>query len=107
MSELSHSLSLDNSNIPPHLILILLHCIHFAARSFPLLSTHRTHTTSSMDLSALGSSLPPGLADAERDMGDKFRGMSRAHRSHHLAARGVAIVVLDDVADACPSQPPR
>ncbi|RSH83818.1 hypothetical protein EHS25_005433 [Saitozyma podzolica] len=26
-----------------------------------------------MDLSALGSSLPPGLADAERDMGDKFR----------------------------------
>ncbi|WVQ97906.1 hypothetical protein IAU59_005023 [Kwoniella sp. CBS 9459] len=26
-----------------------------------------------MDLSGLGSSLPPGLADAERDMGDKFR----------------------------------
>ncbi|RSH78833.1 uncharacterized protein EHS24_001752 [Apiotrichum porosum] len=26
-----------------------------------------------MDLSALNSSLPPGLADAERDMGDKFR----------------------------------
>jgi hypothetical protein len=27
-----------------------------------------------MDLSALSSTLPPGLADAERDMGDKFRG---------------------------------
>ncbi|WWC59429.1 uncharacterized protein I303_101985 [Kwoniella dejecticola CBS 10117] len=26
-----------------------------------------------MDLSTLGSTLPPGLADAERDMGDKFR----------------------------------
>ncbi|OCF37492.1 hypothetical protein I316_00616 [Kwoniella heveanensis BCC8398] len=26
-----------------------------------------------MDLSGLGTSLPPGLADAERDMGDKFR----------------------------------
>ncbi|ORX34463.1 hypothetical protein BD324DRAFT_636028 [Kockovaella imperatae] len=26
-----------------------------------------------MDLSALGTTLPPGLADAERDMGDKFR----------------------------------
>lgn len=29
-----------------------------------------------MDLSALNSTLPPGLADAERDMGDKFRGES-------------------------------
>ncbi|WWC67766.1 uncharacterized protein I206_101678 [Kwoniella pini CBS 10737] len=26
-----------------------------------------------MDLSTLGTTLPPGLADAERDMGDKFR----------------------------------
>ena len=30
-----------------------------------------------MDLSSLDSTLPPALADAERDMGDKFRGMSR------------------------------
>jgi hypothetical protein len=31
-----------------------------------------------MDLSALGSTLPPGLgADVERDMGDKFRGEYR------------------------------
>jgi hypothetical protein len=29
-----------------------------------------------MDLSSLDSTLPPALADAERDMGDKFRGMS-------------------------------
>lgn len=29
-----------------------------------------------MDLSALGNTLPPGLADAEREMGDKFRGES-------------------------------
>jgi hypothetical protein len=28
-----------------------------------------------MDLSSLDSTLPPALADAERDMGDKFRGM--------------------------------
>ena len=27
-----------------------------------------------MDLSSLDSTLPPALADAERDMGDKFRG---------------------------------
>ena len=33
-----------------------------------------------MDLSALGSTLPPGLgADVERDMGDKFRGKRCAH----------------------------
>ena len=31
-----------------------------------------------MDLSSLDSTLPPALADAERDMGDKFRGMSRS-----------------------------
>jgi len=30
-----------------------------------------------MDLSSLDSTLPPALADAERDMGDKFRGMFR------------------------------
>lgn len=30
-----------------------------------------------MDLSSLDSTLPPALADAERDMGDKFRGESR------------------------------
>lgn len=36
-----------------------------------------------MDLSALGSTLPPGLADAERDMGDKFRG------AHHGLIRKV------------------
>ena len=29
-----------------------------------------------MDLSSLNSTLPPALADAERDMGDKFRGKS-------------------------------
>jgi hypothetical protein len=29
-----------------------------------------------MDLSSLDSTLPPALADAERDMGDKFRGRS-------------------------------
>jgi hypothetical protein len=28
-----------------------------------------------MDLSSLDSTLPPALADAEQDMGDKFRGM--------------------------------
>jgi hypothetical protein len=27
-----------------------------------------------MDLSSLDSTLPPALADAEREMGDKFRG---------------------------------
>lgn len=31
-----------------------------------------------MDLSSLDSTLPPALADAERDMGDKFRGMSHS-----------------------------
>lgn len=34
--------------------------------------------TDAMDLSALNSTLPPGLADVEREMGDKFRGASRA-----------------------------
>lgn len=29
-----------------------------------------------MDLSALNSTLPQGLAEAERDMGEKFRGES-------------------------------
>lgn len=27
-----------------------------------------------MDLSVLGSTLPPGLEDAEQEMGNKFRG---------------------------------
>ena len=31
-----------------------------------------------MDLSSLNQTLPPDLADAERDMGDKFRGASTA-----------------------------
>jgi hypothetical protein len=58
-----------------------------------------------MDLSALGSSLPPGLADAERDMGDKFRGMSGARFpliTWLRAVRCVATVVSEDVADVCP-----
>ena len=33
-----------------------------------------------MDLSSLDSTLPPALADAERDMGDKFRGKSYLRR---------------------------
>ena len=36
-----------------------------------------------MDLSTLGSTLPPGLADAERDMGNKFRGMCIVHVGYH------------------------
>jgi len=40
-----------------------------------------------MDLSSLDSTLPPALADAERDMGDKFRGMSRFVFKHSLRAR--------------------
>jgi hypothetical protein len=35
-----------------------------------------------MDLSSLDSTLPPALADAERDMGDKFRGMSYSTLEH-------------------------
>lgn len=35
-----------------------------------------------MDLSSLDSTLPPALADAERDMGDKFRGMSHFIPEH-------------------------
>jgi len=36
-----------------------------------------------MDLSSLDSTLPPALADAERDMGDKFRGMLHFGLSLH------------------------
>lgn len=34
-----------------------------------------TRSPTAMDLSTLSTSLPPGLADAEREMGDKFKGM--------------------------------
>ena len=47
-----------------------------------------------MDLSSLDSTLPPALADAERDMGDKFRGMSGSvssiRRGVHLPVAGMS-----------------
>lgn len=50
-----------------------------------------------MDLSSLDSTLPPALADAERDMGDKFRGrfcsgrikwMGMVHEGGHQSTKG-------------------
>jgi len=41
-----------------------------------------------MDLSALGSTLPPGLADAEREMGDKFRGGFPIFDMNHVTVGG-------------------
>lgn len=37
-----------------------------------------------MDLSSLDSTLPPALADAERDMGDKFRGRFCSRRIRQM-----------------------
>jgi hypothetical protein len=97
-------------NIPPYPHPSPLHSIPCPVLSPLIDPPDRIHTPSNMDLSALGSSLPPGLADAERDMGDKFRGMSGARIALITwlrAARCVATVALDDVAVASPSQPPR
>ena len=46
-----------------------------------------------MDLSALSSTLPPGLAEAEREMGDKFRG--ELSSQIHLCRSLRALVALD------------
>ena len=46
-----------------------------------------------MDLSALNSSLPQGLADAERDMGEKFRGECLSSRGRCLDATNHAPVL--------------
>lgn len=37
-----------------------------------------------MDLSVLGSTLPPGLEDAEQEMGNKFRGEHFESIAHSL-----------------------
>jgi hypothetical protein len=51
----------------------LLSCpLHLSPIHSPSHTTHPTLAT--MDLSSLDTTLPPALADAERDMGDKFRG---------------------------------
>lgn len=60
-----------------------------------------------MDLSSLDSTLPPALADAEREMGDKFRGKSTGSLLHagcpastgryakHVASGGQLAALVD------------
>jgi hypothetical protein len=48
-----------------------------------------------MDLSALGSTLPPGLEDAEQEMGNKFRGEPFLARSADRQCRRAADSTMD------------
>jgi hypothetical protein len=49
-----------------------------------------------MDLSSLDSTLPPALADAERDMGDKFRGMFHSILEHASRCLSWSGWIVDD-----------
>lgn len=63
-------------------------CCPFSATGYYFPTTVKAALLpSKMDLSALNSTLPPGLADGEREMGDKFRGKFRSSRPVNSTGR--------------------